>query len=631
MIKGLWKRITAVLICACLLPVCLYGCNDDKEPEGQKQPQSDVGTAPDTGEDNLFGTDGVKPAGSADTVYSALTGDYTAYYGTLPAFLGEALENTPAVYEGGDVSFVPRGNFTKCALYAVYGDYMYYVQGNTLYIVRLNGGDTQLAASVELFQGEYTAGGDSQDPEMYDYGYENASGLFITGDTMCIVTAAYHYSERLSGDNQWIYSEINSSKIRFYSISDPENPMELGSAGQDGTLAGAYMYDGTVYLVSSHSVTLEEGETDGFLPKTYVGDTGTEISGEDIYMLPCITGSVYTVIGAYSPENMTAISSAAVFGGHGRLYAGENALYMLYSATVKLAGKERTEGAYTVTDCVDTYAVTGVKFELDGNVSYGGGITVEGGLKSSYAIAENGGSLLFAATADRREYGQYADDENGWSNDKEYESGTVNYLYILNDDMSLCSEMENVSAEEMTAVSFSGDAAYIQGPAGKTAVDISDKSAPKLLNTAGDAAFPYLVRHYSGNVYFAINLVEGGSFEAAVYDAGEGIWEVSKLPIEGDASAAVSSPGAVLVDSETGLIVIPVSGGAAVYRFDGSALTSAGVIPLDYQTGGAVPVEAGNMLYIVSRHGVTACDLSSMSVLADAEFAPQTEEPVGLG
>ena len=58
--------------------------------------------------------------------------------------------------------------------------------------------------------------------------------------------------------------------------------MELGSAGQDGTLAGAYMYDGTVYLVSSHSVTLEEGETDGFLPKTYVGDTGTEISGEEM-------------------------------------------------------------------------------------------------------------------------------------------------------------------------------------------------------------------------------------------------------------------------------------------------------------------------------------------------------------
>ena len=68
MIKGLWKRITAVLICACLLPVCLYGCKDDKEPEGQKQPQSDVGTAPDTGVDSLFGTDGVKPAGSADTV-----------------------------------------------------------------------------------------------------------------------------------------------------------------------------------------------------------------------------------------------------------------------------------------------------------------------------------------------------------------------------------------------------------------------------------------------------------------------------------------------------------------------------------------------------------------------------------
>lgn len=630
MIKGLWKRITAVLICACMLPVCLYGCSDKDDTESNL-PDGDVGTAPDTGEDGLFGTDGVKAAGSANAVYSALTGDYTAYYGTLPSFLGEALENTPAVYDAGDVAFLPESGYTKCSTFAIYGEYMYYVQGNTLYIVHLSGEEIQLVSEVELFPGEYTEGGDSQDPEMYDYGYENASGLFVSGDTLCVVTAAYHYSERLSDDSQWVYSEINSSKIRFYSIADPVNPIEMGSAGQDGNLAGAYMYDGTIYLVSSHSVTLQEGETSGFIPRTYVGDAGTEISGENIYMLPCITGSLYTVIGAYSPESMTPSSSAAVFGGHGRLYAGENALYMLYSATVKITGEEYTDGAYTVTDCTDTYATTGVKFALDGEISYAGGITVEGGIKSTYAIAEADGSLMFAATADRREYGQYLDAENGWSNDKEYESSTINYLYILNDDMSLLSGTEDISQREMTAVSFSGSEAYIQGPAGGTVIDITDKSAPKASDGSESVVFPYLVRHYADNLYFAINLTEDSSFEAVVYDVSDGVKEVSKLPIEGDPSPAVSSPGSVLINPEEGLVIVPLAGGAAVYRFDGNTLSYAGAFEFDYQTGGMMTALMGDTLYAVSRHGVTVCDVNAMTQLADVVFASEPEENVGLG
>ena len=39
----------------------------------------------------------------------------------------------------------------------------------------------------------------------------------------------------------------------------------------------------------------------------------------------------------------------------------------------------------------------------------------------------------------------------------------------------------------------------------------------------------------------------------------------------------------------------------------------------------------GDMLYAVSRHGVTVCDVNAMTQLADVVFASEPEENVGLG
>ena len=63
--KGIWKRISAIFLCVCIIAAGFYGCNDDREKEGQSEPINDVGTAPETGVESLFGTDGVKAAGKA--------------------------------------------------------------------------------------------------------------------------------------------------------------------------------------------------------------------------------------------------------------------------------------------------------------------------------------------------------------------------------------------------------------------------------------------------------------------------------------------------------------------------------------------------------------------------------------
>lgn len=355
------------------------------------------------------------------------------------------------------------------------GSYLYLQSEDLVRIVDIRG--EQMALVLEL------------KPELE--ANDRICDLYVDGDRLLLIV-----EKREIEYGYWNRNRAVGVELRTYDITDRSAAGLLGTVRQDGSYHSSRKVGDYVYLFTRKSafedhIILDDMETE----TVGKGDTQAgEGAADPADYIPCVNGVmipadciylqedvsnelIVSSVDIRSPQN--AVDSMVLLNNYASLYMGTDAIYLY---TERYEWDERNESS-SYTDIV--------KFSYrDGILNGVGSASVRGTIQDVFAISESSGVLRVLTTE--------------W----DWENGSENRLYLLDDRMQELGSLENIAkGEEIYAARYIGNLAYFityHNTDPLFAVDISDPANPIMLGQLEISGFSDYLHPYGDGLLLGI-------------------------------------------------------------------------------------------------------------------------------
>lgn len=394
--------------------------------------------------------------------------------------------------------------------------------------------------------------------------------------------------------------------VDIYDVSDAANPIHTTSYKQNGSYIASWLVDSTLYMVTDYNgyriKPLDmQTDLDSFVPAYYINGEKFYLEANDIIVPSNADSTDYTVAAAITPDGSGITASVrAVLGGGRNIYCSAETLYIA-------AAQKNENREYSI--------ISSYKLSRNG-ISYLAGGIVDGKILGRQSMNEYGGKLRIAARIT---------DENGIPSTA---------VYVLDESMTVENSAGQIlHSESIATVKFEKNYARLFRANSDTAAAVIDLSStpPTFAQTAMDSAV-YLYK-YSDDKLLGIGSSAESGITLSMFGSESGLTVSSTSFAAGETfSKALTDRRAVLIDSETGIIGIPVyshnefgtKNQYYVYSFDDTAgFVQKGVIEytdiddsMIFERGKII----GENLYVISSGRIISARLSDLKIIEAYEF-----------
>jgi len=277
---------------------------------------------------------------------------------------------------------------------------------------------------------------------------------------------------------------------------------------------------------------------------------------------------------------------------------------------------------------------------IDGVLTPTATAVIPGYLESQFSMDEYKGCLRLVTTDNYWSHTFLRDPENGWYvEQKSYESGSTNGLYILDDDLTTVGSIEGLAeGERVYSVRFMGDIAYFvtfRETDPLFAADVSDPTNPVILSALKIPGFSEYLHPWSDGQLLGLGMTtvthssEHGSWvttdgmKLSMFDISDpaDVTEENVLPIASYGSEALYNHKAILVDRAKNLIAFPADGGYLVYGYDdATGFYERAFIECQWDWN-ARGLYIEGYFYVVSDGSITVLDLDSLTLVTVKSLA----------
>ncbi|MCK9478845.1 MAG: beta-propeller domain-containing protein [Firmicutes bacterium] len=349
-----------------------------------------------------------------DEAAEMTTGNVATSQKQIQRVQGAGMANAPAHSDTNvQVDGVDEADIVKTD-----GDYLYHVSGQKLLITKINPISQMSVISVI----------EKTDEEFYPL------EVFIDNDKLIIMARVnklgrpYIYDSADLSEKSIMPPYIGNSLVQctVYDIKDRSNPVLERTVEVEGNYLSSRKIDDVVYLVANNYINRFAVQSD--FPVMY-RENGAEykIGYDEIRYFPGFSSHQYITllsINVLFPDSKAEVQT--LLGAGENIYVSKDNLYVA-------SQKYDTEGVKT-----EIY-----KFKLtDGEITYLKKAMVKGAVLNQFSMDEFDGYFRIATTS--------------------YEKTEQNNLYILDDVLSMCGEIEEIApGERIFSVRFVGEKGYI--------------------------------------------------------------------------------------------------------------------------------------------------------------------------
>lgn len=510
------------------------------------------------------------------------------------------------------------------------GKYIYCIKGSTLTIISLetmeivSTVDSSLDPPVEIYKdGDkvFLISSETEEIQIINSSTESAvaesSQAENSSNTSNVPASDVILSNSASGNSDADISQNGEKQnepktanrtntlVDIYDVSDAANPIHTTSYKQNGSYTASRLVDGTLYMVTDYTdyriKPLDtQTDLDSFVPAYYINGEKFFLEANDV-IVPMNAGSTdYTVAAAVTPDgNGVTANVKAVLGGGRNVYCSAETLYTASSV-------KNESGEYSV--------IYSFELSRDG-ISYFSGGVVDGAVLGRQSMNEYGGKLRIAAKIT---------DENGIPSTA---------VYVLDKSMTVENSAGQIlHSESIETVKFEKNYARLFRKNSETAAAVIDLSSdpPTFAQTAMDSA-AYLFK-YSEDKLLGIGTSPESGITLSMFGSESGLTMGSTTFAPGMTySNALTDRRAVLIDSEAGIIGVPVyshnefgtKNQYYVYGFDETGFVQKGVIEytdiddsMIFKRGKII----GENLYVISSGRIISARLSDLKIVETFEF-----------
>jgi uncharacterized secreted protein with C-terminal beta-propeller domain len=500
------------------------------------------------------------------------------------------------------------------------GEYIYYVAGSQLSILKADGADTKLVSSTPL------AGDDSW------WGYN--SEMFVLGDRLMIISQGYSVVW-VNDESDSYENDVEQTKAIIYDISDRSRPVQVVSLGQSGYYVSARMIGEYVYLVTSQYVYNPVRATpETYIPTVSAGGETRLVETGNLYVSGTPQSAAYTVVGSINLKNGAKHAAVkAVFGGTSEIYANAEHLLLAIdrydSETKPVAPDEDGKNVQITTGQSSTDLIL-LGLDEGGIVKLASG-SLPGSLLNQFSMDEYQDVFRIVTTVDSWTQYIYTDGVDSY----DYESSNYNNLYTLDQDLEVLGKIENVAEDEyVKSVRFDGEIGYFvtfRQIDPLFAVDLSNAKAPHILSSLKIPGFSEYLQTFGSGLLFGIGYSAdedtGGTtgVKLSMFDTGDktDVKELFTENVDADWTIVGSNHHAILVNAAKNLIAFPADTDYYIYRYDaakGFVLAAKVDLASDLSGWNLRGLFIGDEFYVLSESGATIISLTSFTVLAQVKL-----------
>jgi len=499
------------------------------------------------------------------------------------------------------------------------GNYIYYIAGNQLNIIKPDGASTQLISSTPL----------SSDDSWWGYNSE----MFLLGDRLMVITQSYNtvWVNDANGNNQVNTDQTNAI---IYDITNPAKPAQVVSLGQSGSYVSSRMIGDYVYLVTSQYIySPVKGTPITYIPSTSIGTESKLLQPTDLYVGGNPQNAAYTVIGSINLKSGANFTSAkAVFGGTSELYATADHLLLAFgrydSETLPIApDKDGKNVQITNSSSSTDLVLLGLS---EGQITKLASGNVPGSLLNQFAMDEYKNVIRIVTTLDSSVQRIFTDGVDTY----EYDSTSANALYTLDLNLKVLGKIENLAKDEyVKSVRFDGDIGYFvtfRQVDPLFAVDLSSAASPRILDTLKIPGFSEYLHVFKDNLLLGIGYNADDTtgqmqgVKLSMFDTTDksNVKEVTTASVDASWTIVGSNHKAILVDAEKNLIAFPADSNYYIYRYTekGFELASRVNMTADLSSWNLRGLFIGDYFYVIGESGITVISLSDFSVLTTVKL-----------
>jgi uncharacterized secreted protein with C-terminal beta-propeller domain len=566
--------------------------------------------------------------------------------GSAPA-LGGAKAEDSAISGGGDysqtnvqVQGVDEGDIVKTD-----GQYIYVLRQNELIIFKVDGATTTRLGSIMV--GDDNSGNKLyqdgvQTPEAQSYVSEYASDIYVSGDTVAVITSYnswmpyYAASSSVKPDIMPPYNDNKQiAKVRIIDIADRSKPVLKAELGQDGYVLSSRLVDGTLYLISNYYVyNIQEGDSGTFVPRLYTGGDAKVMNPGCIAIMPGFNSTNYTVVCSYDLANAALRDSQSVLGGGSTVYMNKDALYIANSTVNQTAGTPYADSVYTVVDYTSTNVTDITRFDLTGGgLKLAASGTVPGSLYGQFALDEFSGSLRVVTTTYSQSWSEYTDKAKGFVNYVWKDPVSANALYVLNGELRTIGSIENLApGEQVQSVRFDGAIGYVvtfRQVDPLFTVDLTDPTKPAVLSALKIPGFSQYLHVWSDGRLFGLGMdadAETGrtdGMKLTMFDTSNPLDVTVKnsLKLNTGWSNALYNHKAILISADKNIIAFPADSGYDIYGYtDEHGFRKLASISSLNWSGDSRGLYIGDFAYIVDASVISVLDMNTLMLLNQISY-----------
>lgn len=405
----------------------------------------------------------------------------------------------------------------------------------------------------------------------------------------------------LTGESSEVTEMRNSVTADIFDIS--EGVRHLESFTQSGEYVSSRIFGGNLSIVTDYSdyhtkPLSEETDLDNYVPYYELNGKRIYVAAEDIYVTANASSTEYTVASSYNISG-GAVSVKAVLGSTGKVYCHGDTLYIVNP------GQRENDKPYTAISA----------FSLGSTIEYISGGSVEGTVIGR-SLDEKDGFLRAAARNTLADGSSCTD------------------VYVLDRDLSVVNSAgQLLPGEKLQKAAFSGDyvSLYTDRKSSPSMVLKLSENPPKIAQDMMNSLSSYYLG-YNDRLVLGAGKAEwenGECFELSMFDAGSGAkYDSVKFAAGyGITSPAETNRRALLIDSEQGIIGVPVSYDDEfgthslyyLYRYtDDNGFNEVGKV--EYTDSGENggfrrAVVSGGTIYIISDTRIVAARTEDMKVI----------------
>ena len=528
----------------------------------------------------------------------------------------------PAMDAGGDYSEtnVQVKGVDEADIVKTDGNYIYYIAGNQLNILKPDGVNTKLISSTSL------SGDDSW------WGYN--SEMFLLGNRLMIITQSFNtvWVNDASGNYETSTDQTNAV---IYDITNPAKPAQVVSLGQSGNYVSSRMIGDYVYLVTSQYIySPVKGTPITYIPSTTDGVESKLLQPTDLYIGGNPQNAAYTVVGSINLKSGSNFTSAkAVFGGTSELYASADHLLLAfarYEEEVLPIAPDKDGKNVQITRSTSSTDLVLLGL-AEGQISKLAEGNVPGNLLNQFSMDEYKGTIRVVTTLNNWEQRIYTDGVDTYESD----STSANALYTLDKDLNILGKIENLAKDEFVkSVRFDGDIGYFvtfRQTDPLFAVDLSNPAYPRVLDALKIPGFSEYLHLFKDNLLLGIGYSADETTGAmqgvklSMFDTTDktNVKEVTTAKVDASWTIVGSNHKAILVDAEKNLIAFPADSNYYIYRYTadkGFELAARVNMTADLSSWNLRGMFIGDYFYVLGDSGVTVISLSDFAVLTTVKL-----------